>query len=101
MVRVIAAVAAVKLILVATAVALGIHLNARAAINAAALCAEVRPGMDEDTAVTLARSAASRHLQGASKHEFRFQGWFFNATSCEVTVASGKVSSTMVVGYTD
>jgi hypothetical protein len=101
MVRVLAVVAGAILVLMATTVALGIYLNDRAAMNAAALCAKVRPGMDEETALVLARSTAARHLDGANKHEFRFQGWVFNAASCEVTVVSGKVSSAVVVGYTD
>jgi hypothetical protein len=89
------------LVLVAGVVVLGLHLNAQAEAEAAALCSQLRPGIAEDEALAIARMAGSRHLPSSAKHEFRFQGWIFNATSCEISIEAGKVSAVAVVELGD
>ena len=57
--------------------------------------------MNEDAAVALGRSTDARHFPSPDKHEFRFQGWVFNAVSCQFTVAGGRVSFTTLIQMPD
>ena len=87
--------------LLAAAVASGLYLNRRAATQAAELCAQIELGISEEQLLERARATGARHLQTADTHEFRFQGWVFNATSCVVRLRAGRVVAHDVVDHPD
>lgn len=77
-------------------VAFGLEANDRAARRARAFCETIREGMPEAAAIASGRAAASRHQEGSGAHRFVFQGWVFNASTCVIGVASGRVVSVSV-----
>ncbi len=101
MLRKLAIIAGIIAALIASLVALGLFLNHRATTRAESLCSEIRAGMNESTAVALGRSKDARYVSSPDKHEFRFQGWVFNAVSCTFTVKDGKVALTTLIQLPD
>ncbi len=77
-------------------VAFGLEANDRAARRARAFCDTIKEGMPEAVAIASGRAAASRHQEGSEIHRFVFQGWVFNASTCGVRIASGRVVSASV-----
>jgi len=100
-IRAVAPGAAGLLIFVGGIVFLGLHLNDRAREQATALCSQIKPGITEDAALAIAGKTGAHHLSATDKHEFRFQGWVFNATSCEIAIQAGKVAAVSVMELDD
>ena len=84
-------------ILLGALVGVGIYMNDRAASAATSFCDKVMVGMEEPALLAVAATTTARHLQGSGKHHFRFQGWVFNAVTCEIRVEGGRVSGKALV----
>ncbi len=91
----------VVVVLLVSMVLLGFYLNDRAAADAKALCQSITPGTRESEAVRMGLATRARHLTASDRHIFAFQGWVFNAVSCQVTITNGSVASVAVVELSD
>jgi len=99
--RILAVSAGMLVLLIVGIVCLGIYLNHRAAADAQSLCDRVHLTSPETEALAIAASTRARHVQGTGKHLFGFQGWLFNAVSCEVTTSNGRITGKRVVEALD
>ena len=88
-------------LLIAALVATAMYMNGRAHDDAAALCARIVTGSPETAAVALGRDTRARHLEAQGKHTFRYLGWVFNGTDCEIAVEDGRVTAVRVVSLED
>ncbi len=75
-------------LLLAAAVAIGLHLNSRAERAAREFCAAIPPASPVADAIARADGMKLRHYANreSNEHVFMFPGWAFNWANCRVAL---------------